>query len=72
MLSQEQWSEGIENVFEDSLAHVYRLVAHRPKLSQMENERNRLYFSRQTFDLEVQDEMEYTTIERLGVNNESV
>lgn len=72
LLSQEQWSEDIENVFEDSLAHVYRLVAHRPKLSQIENERNRLYFSRQTFDLEVQDEMEYTTIERLGVNNESV
>ena len=72
LLSQEQWSEDIEGVFEDSLAHVYRLVAHRPKLSQIQNERNRLYFSGQTFDLEVQDDMEYTTIERLGVSNESV
>jgi len=72
LLSQEQWSEDIESVFEDSLAHVYRLVAHRPKLSQIQNERNRLYFSGQTFDLEVQDDMEYTTIKRLGVSNESI
>ena len=72
LLSQEQWSEDIESVFEDSLAHVYRLVAHRPKLSQIQHEKNRLYFSGQTFDLEVQDDMEYTTIERLGVSNESI
>jgi len=72
LLSQEQWSEDIEEVFKDSLAHVYRLVAHRPKLNQIQNERNRLYFSGQTFDLEVQADMEYTTIKRIGVSNESI
>ena len=72
LLSQEQWSEEIESVFHDSLAHAYRLVAHRPKLSQIKNERNILYFNGQTFDLEVQDDREYTTIERLGVNHESI
>ena len=72
LLSQEQWSEDLEVVFDDSLAHVYRLVAHRPKLSTIHNERNRLYFTGQTFDLEVQDDREYTTIERVGVNHESI
>lgn len=72
LLNQEQWNEGIEDVFNDSLAHAYRLVAHRPKLNHLEGERNRLFFNKKTFDLEVQDDKEFTTIERLEINNESV
>lgn len=72
LLSQEQWSEDIELIFSDSLANAYRLIAHRPKLSRIQNERNKLYFIRQTFDLEIQDDTEYTTIERLGVSHESI
>lgn len=72
LLSQEQWSEDLEAVFDESLAHVYRLVAHRPKLSTIHSERNKLYSSGQTFDLEVYDDREYTTIERVGVAYESV
>lgn len=72
LLNQEQWNEDIEDVFSDSLAHAYRLVAHRPKLNYLEGERNRLFFNRKTFDLEIQDDKEFTTIERLEINNESV
>ncbi|MFC2073788.1 AAA family ATPase [Campylobacterota bacterium] len=72
LLNQEQWNEEIENEFSDSLAHAYRLVAHRPKLNYLQGERNRLYFKKQTFDLEVQDEKEFTTIERLEVKHESI
>jgi len=72
LLSQEQWSEDLEVLFDDSLAHVYRLVAHRPKLNILHNEKNRLYFAGQTFDLEVQDNREYTTIERVGISDESI
>lgn len=72
LLSNEQWSEDIESVFDDSLAHAYRLVAHRPKLRNLETKRNRLFFNRKTFDLETQDDREFTTIEKMEINNESV
>jgi len=72
LLNQEQWNEDIENVFSDSLAHAYRLVAHRPKLNYLKGDRNRVFFNRRTFDLEVQDDREFTTIEKLEINNESV
>lgn len=65
LLSQEQWSESIETVFDESLANVYRLVAHRPKLNQVQNERNILTFDGQKYDLEVQGDKEFTTIERI-------
>jgi DNA sulfur modification protein DndD len=72
LLSQEQWSEDIESIFGDSLANAYRLIAHRPKLSHIQNDINQLYFAGKTFELEVQDDVEHTTIERLGVNHESI
>jgi len=72
LLNQEQWNEDIENVFNDSLAHAYRLVAHRPKLNYLEGERNRVFFNKKTFDLEIQDDREFTTIEKMEINNESV
>jgi len=72
LLNQEQWNEDIEDVFNDSLAHAYRLVAHRPKLNYLQGERNHLYFNKKTFDLEIEGDKEFTTIERLELNNESV
>ncbi len=72
LLNQEQWNEDIEDVFNDSLAHAYRLVAHRPKLNFLQGERNHLFFNKKTYDLEIQDDKEFTTIERLEINNESV
>ncbi|WP_152184898.1 AAA family ATPase [Sulfurimonas indica] len=67
LLNQEQWNEDIESVFHDSLAHAYRLIAHRPKLNYLEGERNRVYFNKTTYDLEVQDDREFTTIEKLEI-----
>lgn len=72
LLNQEQWNDEIEGVFKDSMSHAYRLVAHRPKLSYLQGERNRLYFDKKHFDLEIQDDREFTTIERLEVNHESI
>lgn len=67
LLNQEQWNEDIESVFHDSLAHAYRLIAHRPKLNYLEGERNRVYFNKTTYDLEVRDDREFTTIEKLEI-----
>lgn len=67
LLNQEQWNEDIESVFHDSLAHAYRLIAHRPRLNYLEGERNRVYFNKTTYDLEVRDDREFTTIEKLEI-----
>jgi DNA sulfur modification protein DndD len=72
LLNQEQWNSDIEDVFGDSLSHAYRLVAHRPKLHYLQGERNHLYFNQKTYDLEIKDTQEFTTIERLELKNESI
>lgn len=70
LMNQEHWNEGktIGNIFKDSLAHQYALVAHRPKLNVLESERNVLRFENcPDINLEIQDDREYTTIEKIGV-----
>lgn len=71
LLNQEHWNEGkiIGSIFEDSLAHQYVLIAHRPKLDVLESDRNILKTGNcPNIDLEVQDDREFTTIEKIGVS----
>ena len=70
LLNQEHWNEGkaIGGIFEDALAHQYALIAHRPKLDILESDRNILRMPNgQSFDLEVQDDREFTSIKEIEV-----
>jgi DNA sulfur modification protein DndD len=70
LLNQEHWNEGqtLGPIFEDSLAHQYALIAHRPKLDILDSERNVLKIGNgPKIDLEVQDVREYTSIQRIEV-----
>lgn len=70
LLNQEHWNEGqtLGPIFEDSLAHQYALIAHRPKLDILDSEKNVLRIGHgPLIDLEVQDDREFTTIQRIEV-----
>jgi DNA sulfur modification protein DndD len=70
LLNQEHWNEGhtLGPIFENSLAHQYALIAHRPKLDILDSERNVLRIGNAPkIELEVQDDREYTSIQRIEV-----
>jgi len=65
LLNQSQWDQNIEEIFSDSLSNVYRLVAHRPKLKFLNVQKNIINFKGRTYELEIKDNKEFTTIERI-------
>ena len=70
LLNQEHWNEGrtIGSIFQNSLAHQYALIAHRPKLDILESDRNVLrMINGESIELEVQDDKEFTSIQKIEV-----
>jgi DNA sulfur modification protein DndD len=65
LLNQSQWDRNIEEIFSNSLSNVYRLIAHRPKLKFLDVQKNVVNFKGKAYELEVVDEKEFTTIERI-------
>ena len=65
LLNQSQWDKNIEEIFSDSLSNVYRLVAHRPKLKFLDAQKNIINFEAKTYELEILDDKEFTTVERI-------
>jgi DNA sulfur modification protein DndD len=65
LLNQSQWDKNIEEIFSPSLSNVYRLVAHRPKLKYLDKPRNSISFQGKSYELEIPDDKEFTTVERI-------
>ena len=65
LLNQSQWDKNIEKIFSDSSSNVYRLVAHRPKLKFLDTQKNIINFKGRSYELEIMDNKEFTTIERI-------
>ena len=65
LLNQSQWDKNIEEIFSDSLSNVYRLIAHRPKLKFLDAQKNIINFEGKAYELEIMDDKEFTTVERI-------